>query len=288
MPRALIQSWKILREFCPDVVVGVGGYASGPFVVSAVLYRKPTVILEQNALPGVTNFWLSIIVDRVVLAFEDSRKYLKRTRGVLCLGNPVREEIYDARQRGIPGEPRTLLVVGGSRGARALNRAMVDAAPIFAEGSLPLNIMHQTGTEDHAWVRKAYQEHGVTAEVLPYFSDMGIRYRRADLVVARAGATTVAELTAAARPALLIPYPHAARNHQMENARLLQAAGGAEVIPEEELSGSRLANRIVDLMSHSNRLVQMAEQCGRLARPDAARDVVNLCRAMNMKKRLDV
>ncbi|MBI5197434.1 MAG: UDP-N-acetylglucosamine--N-acetylmuramyl-(pentapeptide) pyrophosphoryl-undecaprenol N-acetylglucosamine transferase [Nitrospirae bacterium] len=231
-----------------------------------------------------TNTWLSFIVDRVVVSFEESRRFFRKRADVRCLGNPVRPEIYQARQRKVSGENLTLLVFGGSRGARTINRAMVEALPHLREHQTGMTIIHQTGDEDHPWVRKAYETAGLSADIQPYFHRMAELYRRADLVVCRAGATTVAELTAASRPAILIPYPHAARGHQVKNAEAVQAAGGGEMILERDLSGRTLSDRIVDLMTHPERLSRMAEACGRLAKPDAVGQIVTMCRELVEEK----
>jgi len=280
IPRALRDAVALLRRFQPDVVVGVGGYASGPAVLAAAWKGIPVVILEQNALPGMTNRALSYIVDRVVTAFEESRPFFGRKGRVRCLGNPVRPEIFGARERVVGGPRATLLVFGGSRGARAVNRAMTAALPHLASWRDRLTVIHQTGEDDGPWVRKAYEEADVAARVSPYLHRMDEAYREADLVVSRAGATTVAELAAAARPAILIPYPHAAHQHQRWNAESLRAAGAAELLPEDQLTGERLAERVSALLSDPERLRRMGEACGRLARPRAAEEIVALCRSL--------
>jgi UDP-N-acetylglucosamine--N-acetylmuramyl-(pentapeptide) pyrophosphoryl-undecaprenol N-acetylglucosamine transferase len=281
LPGALIRSWGILKDFRPDVVIGVGGYASGPVIAAAALMRIPTVILEQNVLPGVTNRLLSAIVNRVIIAFEGSRSFL-RGRDIRCLGNPVRAEIFRARERmNVPGDRsgnrKTILIFGGSRGAHALNRAMTDALSNLVAWRDRVVFIHQTGDRDHAWVREAYEAAGFIAEVTPYLDRMAEAYSRADLVVARAGATTVAELTAAARPAILIPYPHAAGGHQERNAEMLRTAGAAEMILEDRLTGTALSERIADLLKAPEALRRMGEAAGRLAKPDAAEKIVEMC-----------
>jgi UDP-N-acetylglucosamine--N-acetylmuramyl-(pentapeptide) pyrophosphoryl-undecaprenol N-acetylglucosamine transferase len=285
MPSALSHSLRILKEFGPDVVVGVGGYASGPLVLAAAAKRIPTIILEQNAFPGMTNRWLSFIVDRVIVAFPESQKSFARSADVRVLGNPVRPEIFTARTRRVASGPPTILVFGGSRGARAINGAVIEAIPDLRTASPGMTFIHQTGTEDLDRVRKAYEATGLAAEVQPYFHRMEDLYRRADLVICRAGATTVAELSAASRPAILIPYPYSAGGHQIRNAESLQAAGGAVMILEKDLSGKSLSECILTLWNEPGRLQQMAERSGLLARPDASREIVRACRRLAEEKR---
>lgn len=276
LPGALLEAVRILRRFRPDVVVGVGGYAAGPTIAAARLLRRTIVLLEQNVLPGVTNRWLSPIADLVVASFEESRAAFRGR--VEVLGNPVRPAVVSAGRTALPDGP-SILVFGGSQGARAINRAMVGALPALSkiEG---LSIVHQTGQADFDDTRRGYDAVGVTAAVTPYVDDMGAAYARAALVVARAGATTVAELTACGRPALLIPYPHAAHGHQERNARAVEAAGAGVVILERDLAGPPLGAAIAGLLADRPRLVRMAEASRALGRPDAGERIAAACLAL--------
>lgn len=276
LPAALVEAWGVLTRFRPDLVVGVGGYAAGPTVAAARLMRKTIVLLEQNVLPGVTNRLLAPLADLVVAAFDES-KAVCRGR-VEVWGNPVRRAVVSAGRTALPETP-SLLVFGGSQGAVAINRAVT--AALSRLNAIPgLSIVHQTGQSDHAETQRAYAQAGVTAKVEPYLDDMGAAYAGAALVVSRAGATTVAELTACGRPAVFIPYPHAAHNHQETNARAVEAAGAAQVILESALSGERLAEVVTGLLRDRDRLTRMAVASRGLGRPDAGEQIARRCLAL--------
>lgn len=276
LPVAFGQAWTVLRRFRPDLVVGVGGYAAGPTVVAARVMRRPIVLLEQNVLPGVTNRVLAPLADVVVAAFDETKSACRGR--VEVLGNPVRRAVIAAGRTALPRTP-SLLVVGGSQGAVAINRAMTAAlGKLSAIGNL--SIVHQTGQSDHAATQRAYAQAGVTATVEPYLDDMGTAYANAALVVARAGATTVAELTACGRPAIFVPFPHAAHNHQERNARAVQAAGAARMILENELSGERLAEAVTELLGDRASLARMADASLALGRPEAGEQIARRCLAL--------
>jgi UDP-N-acetylglucosamine--N-acetylmuramyl-(pentapeptide) pyrophosphoryl-undecaprenol N-acetylglucosamine transferase len=274
VPRALWQSRKILAEFRPDVVVGVGGYASGPVVLAAWLRRIPTAILEQNSIPGLTNKILGKIARVVFLAFEGTKQFFPASRIVMS-GNPIRAKLRATAP--IPGDRFHIFCFGGSLGAKAVNALVIDAAALLAERKIDFRLVHQTGKEDKAAVVARYQDMGLAdrVDVRDFIDDMGAEYARADLVVARAGATTVAELTAIGRPALLIPYPFAADNHQEKNALALAAAGAALVFKQADLTAAKLAETLADLANDRSRLDAMASAMKALGRPDAAKDVVD-------------
>jgi UDP-N-acetylglucosamine--N-acetylmuramyl-(pentapeptide) pyrophosphoryl-undecaprenol N-acetylglucosamine transferase len=273
LPAALFEAWGVLRRFRPDLVVGVGGYAAGPTIVAARLMRRAIVLLEQNVLPGVTNRWLSPIADLVAASFEESRAAFSGR--VEVLGNPVRPAVVAAGRTALP-DAASILVFGGSQGAKAINRAVTGS--LAALSKIPgLAIVHQTGHADHADTARAYRDAGVAATVAPYLDDMGTAYAGAALVVARAGATTVAELTACGRPAILIPYPHAAHGHQERNARALESAGAAVVILERDLTGAMLGDVIAGLLADRPRLMRMAAASRALGRPDAGERIARAC-----------
>jgi UDP-N-acetylglucosamine--N-acetylmuramyl-(pentapeptide) pyrophosphoryl-undecaprenol N-acetylglucosamine transferase len=276
LPLALAEAWSIVRRFRPDLIVGVGGYAAGPTVVVGRLLRHPIVLLEQNVLPGVTNRWLAPLATLVVVAFEESRTAMRGH--VEVLGNPVRRTVVEAGRVPLPTEA-SLLVFGGSQGAATINRAMVDALDTLKR--LPdLRIIHQTGAHDHARTLAAYAAAGVCAKVEPYVDDMASAYAGAALVVARAGATSVAEITACGRPAILIPYPHSAHGHQERNARALVTAGAADMIADRDLNGDQLGRAVVSLLSDRTRLAAMAAASRRLGRPNACETIAARCLAL--------
>jgi UDP-N-acetylglucosamine--N-acetylmuramyl-(pentapeptide) pyrophosphoryl-undecaprenol N-acetylglucosamine transferase len=276
LPRTCLEAAQILRRQRPDLVLGVGGYASGPVVLVAALMGIPTLVAEQNALPGFTNRVLARFVDAAAIAFDEARRYFG-SRAVLT-GNPVRAEFLSLSPRPPKeaGSPLHVLVTGGSQGARAVNRAMVEALPLLQQAGARLQVTHQTGVRDLEWVAAAYREAGLAAEVVPFLERMEESLATADLVICRAGATTVAELAAAGRAALLIPFPQAADDHQRKNAEAVVRVGGGVVIAEADLTPARLARELLDLAGTPDRLSRMAQAIRQLARPDAAGQVVDL------------
>lgn len=263
----------------PALVVGAGGYASGPAVLAGRLLGVPTMVMEQNHYPGATNRWLAPWVDAVCVPSRAARERL-RGRGIVT-GNPVRPEFF------VSIAPRSscpplVLVFGGSRGARSLNRAMVAALPILAGLDPAPRIVHQTGPDDLAEVGEAYRRAaaGLAWEVLPFLDDMPCRFAVADIVVCRAGATTLAELAAAGRPAVLVPYPFAADDHQRLNAVEVERAGAAEVILDRDLSGETLGRLVARLIADPTRRLAMANAARTLARPDAARRIADVAEAL--------
>lgn len=273
VPLSLIDAWRVVGRRAPQVVVGVGGYSSGPVVLIAALRGRRTIVLEQNAMPGLANRTLARWVDAAALTYEEARRWFPR--GAFVSGNPVREGFFragaDADRNG--EATRRLLVFGGSQGARALNDAMIAAAPLLARARPPVALTHQTGEADLARVREAYAAAGLEARVEPFLHEMDREMARAALVVSRAGATTLAELTACGRPALLVPLPTATDDHQRRNADALARAGAAEVIEQAALTGEALAARVLALMGDPERLARMRAAARGAARPDAARAI---------------
>jgi UDP-N-acetylglucosamine--N-acetylmuramyl-(pentapeptide) pyrophosphoryl-undecaprenol N-acetylglucosamine transferase len=280
IPKAMVQSWKILRRFQPDVVVGVGGYASGPALLTAVFMRLPTVILEQNALPGFTNRILGKVAKKVVVAFPESVPFFKRKK-VLVLGNPVRRTLIQAVSHRQGEQGNCLLVFGGSQGAAAINRIMPDVVRLVREKVSDLQVVHQTGERDLDGVKEHYRALGLKAEVLPFIHDMAAAYQRAGCVVSRAGATTVAELSVCKKPAVLVPFPFAADNHQEVNARALVNAGAAVMIRESELTPDGLAGEVVSILTNAERRSKMEAAAGQASRPESAREIFNLCMGLS-------
>lgn len=276
LPAAVAASWRLVGRHRPRVVIGVGGYASGPVLAAAVIRRRPTLIHEQNTIPGSTNRWLAPYVTQVAVSFEETRSRL-RGRGVVT-GNPVRPEFLAIAPRSTHRElpARRLLVFGGSQGAAAINAAMVEAAPSLAAMGRPVVVLHQSGRESAGPLREAYARAGVEADVRPYIDEMAEAMGRADLVVCRAGATTVAELTASGRGSILVPFPHAVHDHQTLNARSLARAGAAVLVPQDRLSGEGLAGLLAGLLGDDDRLDAMGEAARSLGRPDAAAAIADL------------
>jgi len=259
----------------PDIVVGVGGYASGPAVLAGIALRVPTAILEQNHYPGATNRWLAPRVDRVCVPSEAARR---RLGGVGTItGNPVRAAFT---RIGPPpaGPALSVLVFGGSRGAHSINVAMLEALPRLAAVATPPSIVHQTGADDEAETRDRYRAAypADRFEVHAFLDDMPERLAAADLALCRAGATTISELAAAGRPAVLVPYPHAADDHQRHNAEDVAACGGAVVIADRELNGATVADAILRLASDRPRLAAMGEAARSLAIPDAGERIADV------------
>src|SRR5262245_56838061 len=279
VPLSLIDANAIVSTRRPMLVIGVGGYSSGPVVLAAALRGVPTMLLEQNAAPGLTNRMLSPFVRAAAVSFESTRRFFGEKAFVS--GNPVRPEFLQAvepfRESGANDDASGggILVFGGSQRAHAINLAMVEAAPQLATGGQPFRLAHQTGERDVEMVRAAYRQAGLQAEVEPFFFDMGRRLRAAYLIVCRAGATTLAEITAAGKPAILIPLPTATDDHQRRNAEALASAGAAEMLRQSDASGSALAQRIIGLMGDRPARERMARAARTMARPDAAKVIVD-------------
>lgn len=272
LPVSAWDAWRVLDRVDPHLVVGLGGYSAGAVVLLAALRRIPTMLLEQNATPGVTNRLLAPVVGAAAVSHDAC---LPRFRGKgFVAGNPVRSEFFEPAPPPAPG-PVRLLVLGGSQGAHAVNLAMAAAAPVLAGSGVPIAVTHQSGERDRDLVREAYARAGMPARVAPFFREIADVMRGADVVVSRAGATTLAELAAAGRPSLLVPLPGAADGHQQANAEVLAERGAAEVLPEAGLSGERLAARVLALAADGERRRRMASAARTLARPRAVAAIVD-------------
>ncbi|MCI4354509.1 MAG: undecaprenyldiphospho-muramoylpentapeptide beta-N-acetylglucosaminyltransferase [Thermoplasmata archaeon] len=272
LPRGLWQSAALVRRLRPSAVLGIGGYAGGPVVLAAALLGVRTVILEPNARPGFTNRVLRPFVGAAACAYDTTQGAFGQ-KGIVT-GNPVRGGFA-----GLPAKqhqpPFTLLAFGGSQGSRVLNEALVAAIPLLPPAAA-LRIVHQTGEAMREGVAAAYAAAGREAEVLAFVDDMERRFGEADLVVARSGATTCAELTAAGKAAVLVPFARAAFDHQRSNAAALEGAGAARMIEEKDLSGERLARTIGELISSPHEIAAMEKAARSLGRPDAAARVADL------------
>lgn len=278
LAKSVWQGLRILREFKPDVVLGVGGYASAPMLAAAKLKRIPTVIHEQNAWPGLTNRLMGPWARCVCLSFSEAERAFHRATTIVT-GNPLRTGMESCPPID-DGDPQ-LLIFGGSRGARAINDAVLEALPLLKHWQARMRIVHQTGEEDLQRVREGYAEAGWPQDaVVPFIKDMAGAYARAHLVVCRAGATTLAELAACGRAAILIPYPHAAGDHQTINAQAMARRGAALVLPQQDLSAQHLASLIDDLMKNRPRLISMAGASRSLGIGGAAERILKVCRSI--------
>jgi UDP-N-acetylglucosamine--N-acetylmuramyl-(pentapeptide) pyrophosphoryl-undecaprenol N-acetylglucosamine transferase len=272
VPLSLVDAFRVIARRRPSVVIGVGGYSSGPVVLAAALRGLPTMLLEQNAAPGLTNRLLARWVRAAGVNYDETLRHFGR-KGFIA-GNPVRAEFFAARADR-PAGRRRLLVLGGSQGAHAVNVAVVDAAPRLLAADATLAIVHQTGERDAAWARDAYAAAGLAVRAEPFLDPVAAEMTAADLVISRAGATTLAELAASGTPAILVPFPAATDDHQRRNALVLARAGAAVVIDQRELTGERLANEAAALLADPDRLAGMTRAMRGFAQPAAAERIVD-------------
>ncbi len=272
------ESLKIIKDFNPDVVVGMGSYTSGPVVLSAKLLSIPSAICEQNSVPGLTNKILSKIANRIFIAFEESLRFFD-TQKTIVTGNPVREKfLHICQTKNEKNDYLTIFVTGGSQGAKRLNEITSHAITTLKEG-LKIKVIHQTGNSDLEKIKTLYKQANIEAEVLAFIDDIHNSYAQADLVIARAGAGTISELTVLGKPAILIPFPYAANNHQYYNALHMEKAGAAIVIEEKELNHFVLS-QILKKVLNKQKLEEMAEASKKLAKPHAsytiAKEIISL------------
>jgi len=284
LPKSFLAARRLIRDFRPDVVVGAGGYVSGPVLLVASTMRVPTLVMDSNALPGFTNRRLARFVDKATVSFQEALPYF-RGKAVLT-GNPVRNEFFE-----IPAKPRDakrfdLLIFGGSQGARAINDAMMAALPHLAAKKNVLHVTHQTGESEFDKVQRGYEAAGWQAgvEVKRYIDNMVSEFAQADLIICRAGATTSAELVAAGKAAIMIPFPLAADDHQRKNAEALEKGGAARMILQRDLGGERLASEIMALLSEPQKITEMETASRKLARRDAAAATVELMEELIRKR----
>jgi UDP-N-acetylglucosamine--N-acetylmuramyl-(pentapeptide) pyrophosphoryl-undecaprenol N-acetylglucosamine transferase len=280
LPMSALDAWRVLSRRRPSIVIGVGGYSSGPVVLLAALRGIPTLLMEQNAMPGVTNRQLARFVRAAAVTYEESAGFFAGRAFVA--GNPVRAEFLggvndEHGSSRVPGERRAarVLVFGGSQGAHAINVAMVEAAPRLAATAPRLEVTHQTGERDVEMVRDGYRRAGLEARVEPFLFNIDREMKQADLVVCRAGATTLAELTAMGRPSILIPLPTATDDHQRKNAEALVRHGAARIIDQRSLTGELLASELLALVANDDERQAMSGAARRMAKPDAAKVIVD-------------
>jgi UDP-N-acetylglucosamine--N-acetylmuramyl-(pentapeptide) pyrophosphoryl-undecaprenol N-acetylglucosamine transferase len=277
---AMWDSFAILRRHKFVAALGVGGYAAGPMMLAAVLRGLPTVVFEPNAEPGFTNRVLAGMVTRIATAYEAPTKLWGRK--ATLTGIPVRPEFFAIPQRA-PAEPFHILITGGSQGALVINRALVDATDLLVTNKNRISIVHQTGERDYNAVRVAYARREIHAEVLPFIGNMAERFAQADLIVCRAGAITSAEVAAAGRAAIFIPFGASTDSHQLRNAQEMQRAGAARLIPEPQLTAERLTQEIFSLLDQPLELQAMAANARRLAKPRAVQDIVDLVEGVALR-----
>jgi UDP-N-acetylglucosamine--N-acetylmuramyl-(pentapeptide) pyrophosphoryl-undecaprenol N-acetylglucosamine transferase len=279
-PSALFEAARIIRQFKPDLVFGVGGYVTVPVILAARFLGVTTCIHEQNSIPGLANKLLGHLTNRIFVSLPGSEKYFPASKTVLS-GNPVRSLIVKAAKRmdhKAFHDPLTLLILGGSQGARRLNSLVLEATEESLIQLAPKpNIIHQTGVDDEIHVRTKYSELGIKARVEAFFNNMAEIYSQADLVISRAGATTLAELTVFHKPVILVPYPYAADNHQEINGRYLVQAGGGLMFKQSELDGKKLGKEIRRLLTDRKLLAEMAANLGKIAKPEATETIINSC-----------
>ncbi|MGZ4837759.1 MAG: undecaprenyldiphospho-muramoylpentapeptide beta-N-acetylglucosaminyltransferase [Terriglobales bacterium] len=272
LPRAILAASEILREFRPHVVIGVGGYASGPGMLAAALSSVPTVAFEPNLVPGFANRLVAPMISAAAVMFPETCHWFRRC---VVTGIPVRRAFFQMPPRA-NGTPPTLLLFGGSQGAHALNVALIEALPLLRQTVPGLCIIHQTGERDDKEAQAAYLHAGMTAEVSPFIHDMPGVFARADLVISRSGASTVAEIAAAGKAAIFVPFPRASDDHQRRNAEALSANHAAMLIPESELTPQKLAETAAQLLNDPVRLRAIGMAAHKFARPDAAGEIARL------------
>jgi UDP-N-acetylglucosamine--N-acetylmuramyl-(pentapeptide) pyrophosphoryl-undecaprenol N-acetylglucosamine transferase len=273
LPRAVFAARRMLDEFEPDVVIGVGGYASGPAMLAAILRRIPTLAFEPNFVPGFANRVVARFVSAAAIHFEDTGRFF---RNAVVTGVPVRPAFFQIPKKPYSPDSPALLVFGGSQGARAINQAMIRALPELMKRTPGLRVIHQTGERDYNEVQAAYAQVGIPAEISKFIDDMPGFFARADLVLCRSGASTVAEIAAAGKPAIFVPFPLAADDHQRRNAEALERAQAAVVLEETRLDEVWLVDTICALLDFPRRLESMSKAARAMAHPDAAKDIAEL------------
>lgn len=274
LPPSFVAALRILRRFRPGVVIGVGGYSSGPTLLMASFSRIPTMVVEPNAMPGFTNRALARFVNAAALSFADAQKYFGK-RGVVT-GNPIRID-FAGLEKKARGEKLSVLIFGGSQGAHAINQAMIAALPLLISRKDRLVITHQTGEPDFEATRRAYDEAGfVDADVKPFIHDMADQFARADVLICRSGATTAAEVAAAGKAAIFIPFPFATDDHQRKNAEAFERVGAGRMILQKDLTPQRLAGELNRLMDHPEEIDKMEGASRGLGRIDSTERAVDL------------
>ena len=289
--KGVLQSFRILKRFKPDIVIGVGGYSSGPVLFAAKLFGIKTVLCEQNTLPGITNRILARFVCRIYVSFKDT-KFKCNPAKIIFTGNPIKKDtIKNANSATEKTEEKkynekkhndskfNVFITGGSQGAHVLNRIITESIQHIKNRS-EYHFIHQTGQKDESWVKKVYKDSGVSSMVRPFFYDMQNQYKKADIIICRAGASTIAEITVAGKAAIFIPFPFAADNHQVLNAMSVVKENGGEMILQKDITGNMLAQRIQYYAANPEILSVMTSNAKKLGKPDAAKTIIDDCYAL--------
>lgn len=277
LPRAIWASHGILEEFKPNVVIGVGGYASGPAMLAAILRGIPTIAFEPNVVPGFANRVVAKFVSAAAVHFDETAKYFRNAK---VTGVPVRQAFFEIQKEELSSPP-TLLVFGGSQGAHAINQAVMAAEPLLRKQIPGIRVVHQTGERDYNDAVAAYAGSGGSFEAFRFIDDMPGYFARADLLICRSGASTVAEIAAAGKPAIFVPFPRAADDHQKRNAEALERAGAAAMLEETNLNPHSLVETVVALLCDPERLQKMGEAARGLSHPAAAREIAQIAAAVS-------
>jgi UDP-N-acetylglucosamine--N-acetylmuramyl-(pentapeptide) pyrophosphoryl-undecaprenol N-acetylglucosamine transferase len=277
LPRAILAASKVISEFKPTIVIGVGGYASGPGMMAALLRRVPTLAFEPNLVPGFANKVVAKFVSGAAVHFHETAKYFRNAH---VTGVPIRKDFVEVGS--LPPEP-AILVTGGSQGAHAINEAVANALPMLVQSFPRIKLVHQTGQKDVESVHAAYVKAGMPAEVSAFIDDMAAAFRRAAILICRSGASTVAEITAAGRVAIFIPFPHAADDHQKKNAEALVQAGAALMIEQKDLTPERLHEAVVSILGDPTKLREMSERSRSLAHVNAGAEIAKLAYSIERK-----
>jgi UDP-N-acetylglucosamine--N-acetylmuramyl-(pentapeptide) pyrophosphoryl-undecaprenol N-acetylglucosamine transferase len=269
LPLGILRVLSIMRKHRPRAVFSMGGYAAGPVVLAAVWKRLPVIVMEPNAVPGLTNRQVGRFVKRALLGFPQAARFFPPGKSEVT-GLPVRAEFFAIAPK--PREPKlTILITGGSQGSRTLNQAAVGSWRYFRENQVPVRFIHQTGSAGYDGLARKFSESGMEGEIVPFIDDMPAAFQKADLVICRAGAGAVAELAAAGKPSILVPLPNAADDHQLRNAEAFVHAGAAELVLDQEMDGGRLFEEVGKLRPQPDLLKRMGERARSFAHPDAAR-----------------
>lgn len=285
---SILDSYRIINELKPEAIIGVGGYASFGMVLTGRLLSIPTMITEQNSIPGLANKILGRFVDAICITYHESLTFFPKEKTFIT-GNPIRQEIVKGERDkaydlfSLDKNRFTILVFGGSAGATKINKAICDSFNYLTDLKDQIQFLHQTGRSDIEWVKESYRKWGFKGTVTPFIYEMPEAYAVSDLVISRAGATTLSEITAIGRPAILIPYPFAAARHQEENARKLTEIGAAKMILDDDLSGEILSEEIKKLFGNNNLRKEMERIVRSVGRPDAARQIVDILMSLCKK-----
>jgi UDP-N-acetylglucosamine--N-acetylmuramyl-(pentapeptide) pyrophosphoryl-undecaprenol N-acetylglucosamine transferase len=274
LPWSVLRSRQLIEKHRPSAVFSLGGYAAGPVVLAALWKKSPLVVMEPNAMPGLTNRKIGRFVRRALLSFPDAARFFPPGKTEIT-GLPVRREFFQIRARQRDAQ-LTILITGGSQGSRTLNEAARGSWSYFREARSPVRFIHQTGTAAHAAIAQKFADSGMEGEVAPFIDDMPAAFARADLVICRSGAGAVAELAAAGRPSILVPFPSAADQHQLHNAEAFQKAGASVLVLDAEMDGGRLFEEVEKLRTHPELLQRMGTRARGFAHPDAARRAANV------------